>query len=163
MVPTLKWYLTKLIYTYTRTDIVSRPKLDQRGRIDQGQISPDSFLELWSMQKQHYHWATIKITVVKTWVPQANGPVQLQLLAVMQILLAPDVDVIRYNITDIIFNLYLYIDNNDGFHLLTVTQSVSVISLSRESLSFVSRGLSYVTGESEIATVNEIKWAKTDV
>ena len=97
------------------------------------------------------------ITVVKTWAPQANGPVQLQLLAVMQVLLATDVDVIRCNITDIIFNLYVYIDNNDGFHLLTVTQSVSVISLSRESLSFVSRDLSYVTGESEIATVNEIK------
>ena len=81
----------------------------------------------------------------------------------MQVLLAAYIDIIRCNITDIIFNLYVYIDNNDGFDLLTLTQSVSVISLSRESLSFVSRDLSYVTEESEISTVNEIKWAKTDV
>ena len=81
----------------------------------------------------------------------------------MQELLAADAVIIPCNITDIIFNLYVYIANNDGFHLLTLTQSVSVISLSRESLSFVSRDLSHVTEESEIATVNEIKWAKTDV
>ena len=53
-------------------------------------------------------------------------------------------------------NLYVYIDNNDGFHLLTVTQSVSVISLSRESLYFVSRDLSHVTGVRN----HDCKWDK---
>ena len=164
MVPTLKWYLTKLIYTYTRTDIVSRPGLCRTGRIDFEQIAiaPKFFLELRSIQKQPFHRAPYQnITLANSCLPQASGLVQWQLLARMlfkrqRLLTRTDVRIIRCIITDIIFNLHVYIDNNDGFHLLKGTPSVSVISLSRESLSFVSRGLSYVTGVRN----RDCKWDK---
>ena len=61
-------------YHPTRTDIVSRPKLDQRGRIDLRQISPEFISRIIIHVKATF--SLNNITVVKTWVPQANCPVQ---------------------------------------------------------------------------------------